>query len=299
MIVEELIGRLSLQTKGIDQAKKATKEIENFRKALKSLAGSARMNLDGPARAAKAFAALRKEAEKVAVAQKKVGTGGGFDKADASAKRHLSTLKQLRSAYIDTVKAQASLGRGGRSGGGKSWITGELDALRKYKRELQEVTRAAGKLGVPRHRAERMAGVPYGDRSKYGEAIAAGTIARGAGQATRYAVEEGAKTQQETNRQSNAGMTAEQIAVLDKRATELSAQYPSVDATAVRTMGRDARNMMPDFDKAMEILPDLVQARVMLQASKGVQRLTTSCPTSSRPQTSSARPRAWTRSGSC
>ncbi|WP_182179529.1 hypothetical protein [Methylobacterium radiotolerans] len=269
-IVEELIGRLRLETKGVGEAKKATKELENFRKALKGLAGAARMNFDGPTRAAKAFTALRKEADKLAAAQKKAGSGASFDKADASAKRHLSTVQKLRAAYVETAKAQAALGRGGKLGGGKSWLTGELDAIRRYKRELQEVRREAAKLGVPRRVVDRTHGIPYGERSKFGEAIAAGTIARGAGTATRYAVEQGAATKQETNRQYNAGMDAKQIAELERRAQELSAQYPSIDANKIRGMGRDARNMFPTFEKGMEALPEIVKAQVMLQAAKGV-----------------------------
>ncbi len=204
-----------------------------------------------------------------AAAQKKLASGAGLTQADAAARKHVSTVQRLSAAYKDAAKNQALLGRGpGRSG--RSWIQGELDALRRYRAEMRAVTKEAERLGVTRHRAERMARVPYGDRGRLGEAVAAGAIANNAGRATRYAVEQGAVTRQETNRQVIAGMEAKQIAELDRRATELSAQFPSVDATKIRVMGRDARNMFPTFEMAMKALPEMVRARVMLQAAKGV-----------------------------
>lgn len=269
MVVEELVGRLSLQTKGIDKAKQATKAIQEFRKALQGLAAASRMKLDGPARMARGLKDAQKAAERAAAAQKKLASGAGLSQADAAARKHVSTVQRLSAAYKDAAKNQALLGRGPKASG-RSWIQGELDALRRYRAEMRAVTKEAERLGVPRHRAERMARVPYGDRGGLGEAVAAGAIANNAGRATRYAVEQGAVTRQETNRQVNAGMEAKQIAELDRRATELSAQFPSVDATKIRVMGRDARNMFPTFEMAMKALPEMVRARVMLQAAKGV-----------------------------
>lgn len=147
MIVEELIGRLSLQTKGIDQAKQAVKTLGEFRKALKGLAGSARMNFDGPARIAKSIREARKEAERLAQSQKRMGSGGDFARADAGARKHLSTVQKLRTAYVETAKASAQLGR---RPAGKSWIQDELRSLREYQRVQRQIGQEAGKRGISR-----------------------------------------------------------------------------------------------------------------------------------------------------
>ncbi|MCJ2048534.1 hypothetical protein [Methylobacterium sp. J-070] len=261
MIVEELIGRISLQTKGIDDAKKAVKVLAEFRKALKGLADGARGRFDGPGRLARG---LRDAVQ----AQKKLASGGDMGRADKGVKQQVSTVKRLADAYRDAAKAQAALSHGPRTSG-RSWISGELEALRRYKREMKAVEREAGRRGVPRNRVGQMSRVPYGERHPIGEAIGGGVLGAGAARGSQYAVAQGANVLQESNRERNAGMEAAQIAALDKRAMELSAEFPSVDATTIRSMGRDARNMFPNFDKAMEALPDLVKARVMLQAAKG------------------------------
>lgn len=147
MIVEELIGRLSLQTKGIDKAKQATKALQEFRKALQGLAGASRTNFDGPARIAKSIREARKEAERLAQSQKRMGSGGDFGRADAGARKHLSTVQKLRAAYFDTAKAAAQLGK--RPSGG-SWIEGELRSLREYKRLQQQIGREAGRRSMSR-----------------------------------------------------------------------------------------------------------------------------------------------------
>ena len=181
MIVEELVGRLSLQTKGIDKAKQATKAIQEFRKALQSLAGAGRMKLDGPARMARGLKDAQRAAERAAAAQKKLAGSAGFGRADAAAKQHISTLQRLSTAYKDAAKSQALLGRGPRMSG-QSWLHGELNALRRYRAEMRAVTKEAGRLGVPRHRAERMARVPYDGRHPVGEAL----VGKEVGQLWRY-----------------------------------------------------------------------------------------------------------------
>jgi hypothetical protein len=264
VVVEELIGRLSLQTKGIDQARQGVKLIGDFRKALQGLAGTARGNFDGPAKMVRGFREAQRAAERVAATQRRLGAGADFSRADASARKHLTTMQRLRSAYVDTARAASQIGR--RPAGG-SWIQDEIRSLRRYKAELAAVTKQAGMLGVPRTRAERGAGLHYGGpTSRLHE--------RGA-EAAREGVREArdaiADTGEERARQQLAGMTPDESARLRKRALELSTKYPSLGQTELEEMGRSARNAMPNFDMALQGMESLAQFQVSQQSSRGIK----------------------------
>lgn len=255
MIVEELIGRLSLQTKGIDQARKATKELENFRKALKGLAGASRMNLSGPVNMAKAYTAMRREAERLATVQARMGNSSGLQK-------QLSTVQRLRTAYMDTAKAAALVGKRP-SGSGGSWLQDELRALRQYKREMADITRQAGRFGVPRGHAERGAGLHYGGP--------ANRLHERAAEGAREAREAISDIGAERARQQQAGMTPDESARLRKRSLELSTKYPSIGQSELEELGRSARNAMPSFDMAIQAMESLAQFQVSQQSARGIE----------------------------
>lgn len=167
MVVEELIGRLSLQTKGIDKARQATKALQDFRKALQGLAGASRMNLSGPANAAKGYRQLADNARKAAQAQKQLAGGNGLARAEAAAQRHLSTVQRLSAAYKEAARSAAQIGkslspRGG--GAGRSWVRDEIAALRDYQRLQREIARESGRRGVSRAGYERGMQPRYGGR---------------------------------------------------------------------------------------------------------------------------------------
>ena len=95
MIVEELIGRLHLQTKGIKDARDAVKVLADFRKALKGMAEKSRTNFDGPAKMAKAF----REAQ---AAQRKFAAGGDMTK-------YIATLTQVEKILNYAVKLREAV----------------------------------------------------------------------------------------------------------------------------------------------------------------------------------------------
>lgn len=163
MVVEELIGRLSLQTKGIDKARQATKALQDFRKALQGLASASRVNLGGPANAVKGYRQLVAEAKKAAQAQKLLASGPSLAKADNGLKQLVTTAERLRKAYIQAATAQRALGRGPTISG-QSWLKAEIASLRDYQRLQREIARESGRRGVSRAGYERGMQPRYGGR---------------------------------------------------------------------------------------------------------------------------------------
>jgi hypothetical protein len=268
VIVEELIGRLTLQTKGIDKAKQATKALQEFRKALQGLAGASRVNLSGPVNAIRGYKQLADAAKKAAQAQKQLAGGAGFGRADAAAQRHLSTVQRLSAAYKDAARSANQVGkamvpRG--NGGGRSWIRDEIAALRDYQRLQRQIAAEGGRRALPRPAGS------HGSLTRYGAGHRLEVPGREyADEAKRRSVGALMDTGEERARQTAAGLTPAQTKEIQERSLALSSRFPSVGATEIEGLSRAARNAVPNFKMAMDFTEDLVKLQVALQSSRGM-----------------------------
>lgn len=267
MIVEELIGKLTLKTSGIDKAKQATKALQEFRKALQGLAGASRVNLSGPVNAARGYKQLADSARKAAQAQKMLAGGAGFGRADAAAQRHLSTVQKLGAAYKEAARSANQIGRAmlPRGGAGRSsWIRDEIAALRDYQRIQRQIAAESGRRGLPRVSAQRGALTRYGDHRldipgrEYGDEV------------KRRSVGALMDTGEERSRQTAAGLSQAERQEIQQRSLALSTRFPSVGATEIEGLSRAARNAVPNFKMAMDFTEDLVKLQVALQNSRGM-----------------------------
>lgn len=92
---------------------------------------------------------------------------------------------------------------------------------------------------------------------------------RGVERGAHYVAEQGAAAASEDLREKLQGFTPEQIAETNKRAVDLSAQYPSVPALKIREYTRKATSVTGDYHHAGDLLEDMTRARVMLGVGKG------------------------------
>lgn len=108
------------------------------------------------------------------------------------------------------------------------------------------------------------------DLAKLGAySIAGGSMVYGGGLAVRGGLVASAEREREIFRQKMANIPIEETARIMKEAQALSARYPSVGATDIMEMGRTARAMMGDTERALQVLPTMVKGLVTLQSAKG------------------------------
>jgi hypothetical protein len=270
VIVEELIGRLSLQTKGIDKAKQATKALQEFRKALQGLAGASRVNLAGPVNAVKGYKQLADSAKKAAQAQKLLAGGSGFGKADAAAQRHLSTVQKLSAAYKEAARSAGQIGkaltpRGG--SGGRSWIRDEISALRDYQRLQREIGRESGRRGISRASMERGMQPRYGGRHE------------GFGGGLRNPVPGGVDVRGQLDKGFDSATTIPQVQAQMRMRKESEADIDKATKLAYKLSG-DVKQftaaehlqgiygslaVFGDMDKAMKAAPTMQRANALIE----------------------------------
>lgn len=167
------------------------------------------------------------------------GAGGNMNWMARQSAQAQGWARQMQASIAQVRAAQRSLQGGGMGGpwsrrGGMGGLPG-----------------LPGAGGVPMH--------PYGHGYRTREAGRAAVVA-------------GADSAGEEFKQQIAGMTPEQTKRLSGLAGDLTAQFPSLSKTQIEETGRDLRNMVPSFDRAMEMLPAMVKFRTSIQATKGMEQ---------------------------
>lgn len=96
-----------------------------------------------------------------------------------------------------------------------------------------------------------------------------GTGAYVGGRLGRAGLTAASERQREYFRQQMASLPAGERDQIAQRSAELTQQFPSVDATQIMEMARNARNMMGDTPRGLAVLEDMVKGLVTLQSTKG------------------------------
>lgn len=96
-----------------------------------------------------------------------------------------------------------------------------------------------------------------------------GTGAYVAGRLGRSGLTAASERQREYFRQQMSALPAGERDQIAQRSAELTQQFPSVDATQIMEMARNARNMMGDTPRGLAVLEDMVKGLVTLQSTKG------------------------------
>ena len=233
---------------------KAIREIESAAKRLKGLGG--KMDFKVGAGGAKSLDAMTRSAGKLTrelQAASKAAAGiriGGMSSPFGAMRRDLAgVLGDLRK--VKSASAGIRPGRGGGyGGGGYGPLPGPYGRRRGRYRQYDGDHEGASYIGVR----------------------VAGAAGRGAGNVASFSAKAGANAMREEARDFLAGVTEPDSDRLGKKAQQLSAQYPSVDATTLHNMLRDTSMSMGSTDKALENGQTLGKTATVLQSTQGTDK---------------------------
>lgn len=189
--------------------------------------------------------------------------GGNFDRRLQRLKITGSELDELRRKFTEFNRTLGTVGNRRAQGAALSnWKNEALASLLRVRAEAQNVDRAVNRIGS---RAGSGLRNLRRDMSMLAQTFGFGTGAYAGQRAIRAATEGGAERIRGDIRGVNLGLNPMQQASLSAQAFALSHRYPSLSMEQIRTTGRQLVPNVGTFDKAQELLPEFIRARVALK----------------------------------
>lgn len=254
-MAQTFIGNLilRLQENVSAGAKKAAGALRGLDATAKQIGG----NGSGAAKLKQQIDGITAAAQRMASVPWGANVQAQFNRLGAGAK----DLDKIRQSW-DAL--QARIGAGGLTGKLRSneiaaWrqsVVGHLTAVRAQAKSTQSAFAAMQR------------GIANAMKPVY-TAAGLGTGAYVAGRLGRSGLTAASERQREYFRQQMASLPAGERDQIAQRSAGLTQQFPSVDATQIMEMARNARNMMGDTPRGLAVLEEMVKGLVTLQSTKG------------------------------
>ncbi len=254
-MAQTFIGNLilRLQENVSAGAKKAAAALNGVNAAAKGING----NPAGAAKVKQQIDGITASAVRLASANWGANVQAQFNRLGAGAK----DLDKIRASW-DALQARISAGgltgklRTNEIAAWRQSVVGHLTAVRAQAKSTQASLAAI------------TSGMKNAMKPIY-TAAGLGTGAYVAGRLGRGGLTAASERQREFFRQQMAALPAGERDQIAQRSAELTQQFPSVDATQIMEMARNARNMMGDTPRGLAVLEDMVKGLVTLQSTKG------------------------------
>lgn len=254
-MAQTFIGNLilRLQENVSAGANKAAKALRGLDQTARGIGQSG----SGAAKLKQQFDSLNASAQKMASAPWGANIQAQFNRLGASAK----DLDKIRAAW-DAL--QSRIAAGGLTGklknneiaGWRQSVVGDLTRVRAAMKQTESQAAAFRR------------GMSNAMKPIY-TAAGLGTGAYVAGRLGRGGLTASSERQREYFRQEMAAVPGGEREQIATRASQLSQRFPSVDATQIMEMARNARNMMGDTPRGLAVLEEMVKGLVTLQSTKG------------------------------
>lgn len=254
-LAQTFIGNLILRLQ--ENVSVGAKRAANALRGLDAAAAHVGKSNSGAAKLKQQIDGITAAAQRMASAPWGANVQAQFNRLGASAK----DIDKIRQSW-DAL--QARIGAGGLTGKLKSneiaaWrqsVVGHLTSVRAQARSTQAAFAAM-------HR-----GITNAMKPVY-TAAGLGTGAYVAGRLGRSGLTSASERQREYFRQQMASIPGGERDAIAQRSAELTQRFPSVDATQIMEMARNARNMMGDTPRGLAVLEEMVKGLVTLQSTKG------------------------------
>lgn len=254
-MAQTFIGNLilRLQENVSAGAKRAAGALRGLDAAARQIGGSG----SGAAKLKQQIDGITTAAQRMASVPWGANVQAQFNRLGAGAK----DLDKIRQSW-DALQARISAGgltgklRSNEIAAWRQSVVGHLTAVRAQAKSTQSAFAA-----MQRGMANAMKPVYT--------AAGLGTGAYVAGRLGRSGLTAASERQREYFRQQMSSLPAGERDQIAQRSAELTQQFPSVDATQIMEMARNARNMMGDTARGLAVLEDMVKGLVTLQSTKG------------------------------
>ncbi|MBN9452700.1 MAG: hypothetical protein J0I42_12195 [Bosea sp.] len=208
---------------------------------------------------------VRVSAQEMAAAlgSNSLGWGSGFSKELLKLKPATREFAKIKDSWLDLQRTLNAPGT-------RRYGATVLEAQRAWRNQIitdmqiARAERARWREDMSRPASIARKGIRMGAAAVgvYGGVHGTGRVIRGTAIA-------GANDKRETFRQSISGLSAEEIARISASSDTLATKYPSVSRVDIRELARGARNLTGDVGKGLELLPDIIRARVAIQSATG------------------------------